>query len=84
MGNGKVVCVEKIQDDTSIQQYIQYKCDASGREVSRCEPVMQHRFWVPLGIEKGSLFVLVSKSPNVDNPSNCSRGLNKDHGLFLC
>ena len=34
MDNGKVVCVEKIQDDTSIQQYIQYKCAASGREVS--------------------------------------------------
>lgn len=34
MGADMVVAMDKIQDDTSIQQYIQYKCAASGREVS--------------------------------------------------
>ena len=35
LGDGKVASVEEIQDNTSVQQYIRYKCDtASGREVS--------------------------------------------------
>jgi hypothetical protein len=33
-GDGEVTHVDKVRDNTSIQQYIQYKCAAPGREVS--------------------------------------------------